>query len=489
MTTGPDTGTYEVLRDRLTAQAAELARRAEALDSRRVEEFGATRLELTGTGHLRTAHTCVPRDLVALGDVLLLGHHALTGRGPDTAVDDVFALHDRDLNRLPDDAVPGLLDDPGFVREFKALHRYYSQARLLRLSRVDGRLLAVFRTGAEADDIRVLRWALADDGQVSFLDARGDRDHVPPPAHDFTWTATTREDHVLGRHPHVSVEGELFVTTVGGALTLKTEDDTETGEGIHSEPVDEPLQALADADIAYARVGALILFAASFVENALTANPVLAPLAGRPRADLDLLVRLAGHDPAARADRLTHPYAPAELERVLAVLGHLLTVRETVLAVNAAYLASAAQSEATRTEPPFRLQGSYRNMNKIAQRVQPVMNAAEVAALIDDHYRAEAQTLTTGVEAGLLKLAELRGTLTPGQAARWSEVKAAHVRTLALGGPEDAPLVRAVAALGLLADRIAAVESAISRAADPRTPLAHPNGRHAAHPVCRTEGH
>ncbi|MGJ3561257.1 hypothetical protein ACR6C2_35290 [Streptomyces sp. INA 01156] len=38
-------------------------------------------------------------------------------------------------------------------------------------------------------------------------------------------------------------------------------------------------------------------FAASFVENALTANPVLAPLAGRDRADLDLLVRLAGATP------------------------------------------------------------------------------------------------------------------------------------------------------------------------------------------------
>lgn len=254
-----DTGTYEVLRDRLTAQAAELARRAEALNARRVEEFGAVRLELTGTGRLHTERACVPRDLVAVGDVLLLGRNAPTGRGPDTAVGDVFALHDRDLARLPDDAVPGLLDAPGFVREFAALHRYYSQARLLRLNRVGDRLLAVFRTGVEAGDIRVLRWALADDGQVSFLDARGDRDHVPPPAHDFTWTATTREDHVLGRHPHVSVAGEVFVTTVGGALTVKTEDDTETGEGIHREPVDEPLQALADADIAYARVGALIL--------------------------------------------------------------------------------------------------------------------------------------------------------------------------------------------------------------------------------------
>lgn len=35
------------------------------------------------------------------------------------------------------------------------------------------------------------------------------------------------------------------------------------------------------------------VFALSFIENALTANPVLAPLAGRDRADLDLLIRLA----------------------------------------------------------------------------------------------------------------------------------------------------------------------------------------------------
>ncbi|WP_217250746.1 DNA repair ATPase [Streptomyces sp. AC602_WCS936] len=259
MTTALDTGTYEVLRDRLTAQAAELARRAEALNARRVEEFGSLRLELAGTEQLRTGSACVPRDLVSVGDVLLFGYNTVPGRGPDTAVGDVLALHDRTLDRLPEDAVPGLLDDPAFVREFAALHRYFHQARLLRLSRVEDKLLAVFRTGEKADDIRVLRWELTDDGRASFLDARGDRDHVLAPAHDFTWTVTTREDHVLGRHPHVSIEGEVFVETLNGTLTVKAEDDTDTDEGVYAEPVDEPLQSLADAHIAYARVGALIL--------------------------------------------------------------------------------------------------------------------------------------------------------------------------------------------------------------------------------------
>ncbi|MCX3062637.1 DNA repair ATPase [Streptomyces beihaiensis] len=254
------TGTYELLRDRLARQAADLARGAEELNARRIEEFASTRLELAGTDRLRTERPSTPRDLAAVGGHLLLGHDtARTDGAPRTAVGDVLALYDRDLNPLPDDAVPGLLDDPAFVHEFTALHRYYQAARLLRLRLVDGKLLAVFQTGDKTTDIRVLRWALTADGGVRFLDARGDRDDVLPPAHDVTWHTTGREDHVLGRHPHVAVDGEIYVSTVGGSLTVKTENDTETGDGIHSEPVDEPLQSLADADIAYARVGSLLL--------------------------------------------------------------------------------------------------------------------------------------------------------------------------------------------------------------------------------------
>ncbi|MGA5279017.1 DNA repair ATPase [Streptomyces griseoincarnatus] len=257
--TAVDGGAYQVLRDRLTDRASELARRAEALNRRRTEEFGAPELRLTGTERLRTERTAVPRDVVTVGDVLLLGYETRPRPERDTTVGDVLAAHDRDLNRLPDDAVPGLLDDPAFQREFAALHRYYRQARLLRLRRVEGRLLAVFQTGEKPGDIRVLRWSVSEDGRAAFLDARGDRDHARVPPADVEWTPATREDHVLGRHPHVSVRGEVFVDTLGGTLTVKAQNDTGTPDGIHSEPVDEPLQSLADADIAHARVGPLIL--------------------------------------------------------------------------------------------------------------------------------------------------------------------------------------------------------------------------------------
>ncbi|MGW3068670.1 DNA repair ATPase, partial [Streptomyces sp. NPDC001130] len=269
--------------------------------------------------------------------------------------------------------------------------------------------------------------------------------------------ATRRVDGVGDGDPRTyDLRGKRFAVCMAGNPY------TESGERFR---IPDMLANRADVwNLGDVLTGKEDVFALSFVENALTANPVLAPLAARDHADLDLLVRLAAADPTARSDRLRQPMPPAELGRVLEVLRHALAVRETVLRVNAAYIASAAQSEAARTEPPFRLQGSYRDMNKIAQRLRPVMNDAEREAVVADHYTAEAQTLTTGAEANLLKLAELRGTLDTVRAARWTEVKTAHVRARALGGPEDDPLTRAVAALGLLADRVAAVESAITRA-------------------------
>jgi hypothetical protein len=149
------------------------------------------------------------------------------------------------------------------------------------------------------------------------------------------------------------------------------------------------------------------------------------------------------------------------------VLRKMRRVQRIVLRNNQAYIASAGQSDAARTEPPFKLQGSYRNMNKLAERIVPVMNDAELEAVVDDHYRGEAQTLTTGAEANLLKLAELRGRLTPEQQQRWDEVKAAFLREQALGGDGDDPMSRAVGAVGLLADRVGGIEKAIGRLADP----------------------
>ncbi|WP_278263046.1 DNA repair ATPase [Nocardia sp. AG03] len=259
-----DGGTYEVLRTRLREQARELATRCAELDARRVADFGGVELKLVGTEQIRTEHHCVPRDIVALADGrMLFGYNVFIGLKPSTEVGDVFAVHrfQRDEHGFGFTAADpaGLLDDPRFGRDFAELYRYYAQTRLSRLRRVDGRLLAVFQTGQRTDDIKVLRWGVDSGGTVEYLDSRGERDHVFPDPHEFAWIEATRDDQVPGRHPHLSILGKVFVDTLGGTLTVKVDNDTETGTGVYAEPVAEPLQSLADAEVHYAEVGALIL--------------------------------------------------------------------------------------------------------------------------------------------------------------------------------------------------------------------------------------
>ena len=259
---------YEILRERLAGQAAELTRRAEALNVQRLAVFGSTELRLIGTERIRTQNNCVPRDVVSVGGLMLFGYNVFIGLKPETTVDDVFSLHrfsrDGDAFRFdvvrPDEeGAAGLLRAEQFQRDFGEMYRYYRETRLLQLRRLDDRLLAIFQTGQRVEDLRVLRWRIAADGTATYLDNRGERDHVFPPSHDFEWVETTRDDHVLGRHPHISIGDEVFVETIGGNLTIKVENNTETGEGIYAEPVDEPLQSLADADVHHARVGSLVL--------------------------------------------------------------------------------------------------------------------------------------------------------------------------------------------------------------------------------------
>ena len=150
------------------------------------------------------------------------------------------------------DRADSFLADARFVADFRELFTYYRATTLDQLRIVDERLLLVFRTGSQVGDKRVFRFSIERDGKVVYIDNRGERDHVLPPSHDFEWTPVTREQYVLGRHPHVNVLDSVFVETVAGDLTIKVENNTETGLGIYSEPVEDKNQSLADAEIAYA---------------------------------------------------------------------------------------------------------------------------------------------------------------------------------------------------------------------------------------------
>ncbi|MGN6186013.1 MAG: DNA repair ATPase, partial [Thermoanaerobaculia bacterium] len=254
-------GTYEVLRERLAGNGKALAAKAERLNKRRIELFGGAEMALLGSDRIRTENNCVPRDIVEVGGLLLFGYNVFIGLKTETRVEDVFSLHrfGTEITPVPADSPENFLRDPNFVRDFKELYQFYKNSKLLQLRRIDSKLLAIFQTSDKLADLRVFRWNVGVDGRATYIDNRGERDHVFPPRYDFEWSATTRENHVRGKFPHVSIHDEVFVETVGGDVTIKIEDNTETGKGIFSEPVDDTDQSLDDAQIHYAIVGSLIL--------------------------------------------------------------------------------------------------------------------------------------------------------------------------------------------------------------------------------------
>ncbi len=203
-------------------------------------------------------------------------------------------------------------------------------------------------------------------------------------------------------------------------------------------------------------------FALSYLENCLVANPVLQPLAARPGQDLFRLLRISQGDDGARSE-LEHPYSGAEVAEVTAVLGHLARARDLLLRVNQTYIASAAQSDADRTEPPFKLQGSYRNMAKIAARVVPALTPDELTQVLLDHYQAEAQTLTSAAEANLLKLKHLAGVANPTEQARWTDLCRGFARRTELSGSDD-PQEKAVIMLAKLGERLEGLQAALVHA-------------------------
>ena len=257
-------GSYELLKKRLQTQGDALLTKAQALNEGRLAAFGRSEQKLLLRTRARTENNCIARDLVRIGDVLLFGYNVFIGLKKETAVSDVFALYRLAEHDGADEleAVPlagSFLDDPRFVADFRELHAYYKQATLLQLRVTQDKLLAAFQIGQQLHDLRVFRWSIEPGGAVRYVDNRGERDMALPASHDFEWTVATREDHVGGKYPHINVLDTIFVETLGGDLTVKVENNTETGLGIYSEPVEDKHQALVDAEVAWARLGLLIL--------------------------------------------------------------------------------------------------------------------------------------------------------------------------------------------------------------------------------------
>ncbi|MCP4169985.1 MAG: AAA family ATPase, partial [Fuerstiella sp.] len=203
-------------------------------------------------------------------------------------------------------------------------------------------------------------------------------------------------------------------------------------------------------------------FEMSYLENALTSNPVLAKLASRSQQDVYAIIRMANDEPRDGIE-LEGNYSLEEINDLVSTMQKLMRVRDVILTVNKEYIRSAAQSDDYRTEPSFKLQGSYRNMNRIAEKVVSIMNDDELTSLIVSNYENDAQTLTSGTEANLLKFRELTGLLSDAEAERWEDIKRTYQQNVKLKGfSSDDKTGQVIATLGNLSDGLDAIRKAMT---------------------------
>jgi MoxR-like ATPase len=204
-------------------------------------------------------------------------------------------------------------------------------------------------------------------------------------------------------------------------------------------------------------------FKLSYIENSLTSNPVMQRLSMKSHADVLAMVRLAQ---TGSKDGITYEasHSAEEINEYVSVLKKLLAIQEVILKVNKEYIRSAAQADEFRTEPPFKLQGSYRNMNKMADKIVAMMNEQELQMVIQSHYENEAQTLTTGAEANLLKFKELTGKLTETDQQRWEDIKATYVKNKKLKGlGADNQVSQVVLTMESISDGLEGIKQALLR--------------------------
>ncbi len=175
------------------------------------------------------------------------------------------------------------------------------------------------------------------------------------------------------------------------------------------------------------------LFKLSLIENALTSNDLLRQLSSKNFDDIYNIINYIEQGKEGNLD-LKGNHTKQEIQDYISVLEKILRIRNDVLSVNEQYIKSAAMEDVYRIEPSFKLQGSYRDMNKLVAKVVPIMNEQELTTLLLSHYESESQTLTSAAEANLLKYKELADLLSHDEKIRWENIKKTFVKNNKLKG-------------------------------------------------------
>jgi hypothetical protein len=202
------------------------------------------------------------------------------------------------------------------------------------------------------------------------------------------------------------------------------------------------------------------VFEMSYIENCLTANPILQKMAAKSSKDIYPILKYAQTDSKEGLD-FEGNHTPQELSEYVEVVKRMIMVRDVLLKVNLEYIRSAATADEYRNEPSFKLQGSYRNMGKLAEKIVPILNPKEMETMVLAHYSGESQTLTTGAESNMLKLKSMMGVLTEEEAQRWKEIRDTFLKNKLMNGDEKDPVVQVVAQLSNFSDGLKHIKEAI----------------------------
>lgn len=252
-----ESGTYEVIKKRLLKHGNDLDERLKKLNAARKKVFGSIDSTIVASERLVTDNNCVPRDMIPVGDYFIFGYNVHMGLKSKVELEDVFSMYeykDRTFENISLD----LIKDAQFITDFTELYKYYKNTFFAKFTLIEPHLYMIFQTGKSPYDIKAFKW-LIEGNNITYIDSRSDHEVRFQNKSEFDWIRVRREDHRDGLFPHISIQDRVFVETVNGDLTIKIEDNTDTGKGIYSEPVEDKDQTLDDAEIYYSIIGNIIL--------------------------------------------------------------------------------------------------------------------------------------------------------------------------------------------------------------------------------------
>lgn len=252
-----DNGTYEVIKSRLKKHGDDLIAKAEKLNTVRKDVFGSIESKLLSSERVLTDNNCIPRDMAPVDECFIFGYNVHIGLKEKVELSDVFSIYKYNNDAFEKESLE-LINDNQFEKDFDDLYRYYKNTFFAKFTILGPYFYMVFQTSSNVLDIKVFKWQI-DGNKLVYVDARSEHEVKFHLGNDFKFVKATRDQQRTGLHPHVSILDKVFVETINGDLTIKVEDNTESGKGIYSEDVEDKDQNLDDAEISYVDLGQIII--------------------------------------------------------------------------------------------------------------------------------------------------------------------------------------------------------------------------------------